>query len=108
MRKRCPVCRNKLESDGTCRFASSHENILKMRAEQGRKHSESEKGKLRGTQEERTDIARKGSWARWGTYKRTPKDKNAAKAVGGRASAAKASRDAKGRFTKKKNGKKRR
>lgn len=40
----CPICRGRLNENGTCPFVDSHVNILRMRAEQGSAHSR----KLRG------------------------------------------------------------
>lgn len=106
---RCPVCRARLNEDGSCSFVSSHENILKMRAEQARKQSEKTRGRKSNTpvrpREDYQDMARKSNAIQRSLRPKKEKGpKYAGKSEAAKRRMAGTPRDKRGRF-RKKNGK---
>lgn len=104
---KCGICRNRLNDDGTCRFASSHQNILNMRVEQGRGQSERARGRVSSTprrsREDYQEMARKSNEVQRSTA--APKrEKNPKRSAAGKRNAAGKPRDKGGRF-RRKNGK---
>lgn len=102
---KCGICRNRLNDDGSCRFAGSHQNILKMRADQAKQQSETTRGRRAvtppRTKEEYQDMSRKAAAAR--TANAAPKEpKNPRRSASMSKVAAGKPRDKKGRFLRRK------
>ncbi len=60
--EKCPIClQGRLNKDETCPFASSHEAILKMRAERGNRQSERMQGAGNTSLERLRSMSRKAA-----------------------------------------------